>query len=725
MDVHVTEQDGIARQMFPVTGGVALPEGMASAVDGLVLKDRAGRPVDLQTEVLSRWRDGSIRWVLLDFQTDLNALETRTFRLEKQDGPGLPLPLPAVEPTGVEDGEPLPRRVRGVALKGSTLRVLDAVGEWTTREPGPTVLERKGGLRTTVRTSGAVVSPDGSRRIGWEARTDFYRGKEWSRTRFTYLGDVGPEPIRLKELALVAVVEAGKRPEYCYASANAPWGVETAPLICGKAGYIIQKDANDSSVIASSGEVLRAQTLKNRGYVGISRDGSGLALGLAEMWQAFPKAMRATGTTLEALLWPAEAEEEFSLSPGMARTHTLTVAAYRDAGELDALLTSLTTPILPRQTVESVNASGVMPALLPRGKTGAPFMDAMTELMFTGFNTFAAFDSTSVWGLGERHFGDFRAPGYEKRQLPGLYGKGTVWGNQEAQVPYGFLVQYLRTGRVECLLQGLACARHQADVDTIHAATDREQVGGQHVHGADHTAGGVGTDHMWTSGMALAYFLTGDRRLKSVLNETGEYLLRYSSRRGLDQYEARAGGWLLICLCANYEVSGDERYLLEGRRVVEGLRRWIVRGATKLLPPHMHAFSPIYVFIALTGVADYWRLTRDELARDTLLAGGRMTLEKGLSDIGFFIMQDGQSYRLPAAWQTCHSLPIMNVLYELTGERRWIETGMRQARLMLAMMEGRNRWGEEANWAQGGIFFAYAFPFFETARKLGLLTDIR
>ena len=44
---------------------------------------------------------------------------------------------------------------------------------------------------------------------------------------------------------------------------------------------------------------------------------------------------------------------------------------------------------------------------------------------------------------------------------------------------------------------------------------------------------------------------------------------------------------------------------------------------------------------------------------------------------------------------------------------------------MLKLLEADTKWNMESNWAQGGIYFSYAFSFFETARKVGLLTDIR
>lgn len=722
-DLQVSEHDGIARRAFPVSGGIPLAQGVVTDAGALALQDADGRALDLQTDVLSRWADGSARWVLLDFRVDLEPTETRILRLVA----GRLSEEASVSGDGVVDGEPLPRGHGDSGVRASFVRVIDAGGsEWSETVAGSTTVECGGPLRTTVCTRGAVVRPDGERRIRWEACTDFLRGKPWTRTRFTYLADAGPEPILLRELAVVADVGTGGARTYVFAGANAPWGVSMDPLRTERPGTIVQSDANDSRVIAADGSVLLEQALKSKGYVGMDDAGAGVALGLADMWQSYPKALRAGEHTLEAVLWPGdEVDHAFELAPGVARTHTLTLAPYRDAGKLDELMCSLATPVTVRLGLPDLNATGVTPALLPRSSEPAPHLEALTEMMFHGATTFTTRANIGVWGLGELHYGDFRADSYAARQVPGVYGEGDViWGNQEAQVPYGLLLQYLRTGAVEYLLQGLACARHQADVDTIHAAADPGQIGGQHVHSVNHTAGTVTTSHMWTSGIALAYLLTGDDRLRSVLVETGEYLLRVSAGRDLEHVENRDGGWLLIALCANYEALGDERYLEEARRMTEGLRRWIERGATCLLPPTLHVFAPVHLFIALTGVADYWRLTQDTLASDTLVLGGRMALEKGRNELGYFVMEDGQSYRYPSRWQFCHCLPVMNVLYELTGDRGWIEVGMRQARLMLRMLEADTAWGQEPNWAQGGIYFAYAFPFFETARALGLLTDI-
>lgn len=720
----VTEHDGVARRGFPITGGIPLARGTVTEASDLGLVDDRGVPVPLQTQATSRWPDGSVRWVLLDFPVDLVALQTREYRLATGHVSG----GAELEPAGLVDGEPLPRCGGDVAIIGSRLQVVDAEGcLWEDREPGPTTVLCRGPRRTSMLTTGTVFSPGRSRCLRWEARTSFYTGTPWTSTQLTYLADAGPEPLELQDLTLVAEIAPFTGPRSCcYGPANAPWAGAMVPLVTEQTGLILQTDANESHVRASDGTVLREQTLKNRGYVGIAGETGGMALGLADLWQSFPKAMRVTGETLEAALWPRECGEPFRLPAGVARTHTLTLMAYETADDLDATLLGLMTPILPRLAVEDLNATGVMPALLRRAAAPAPMLEALTESMFRGWDSFTNEANCGVWGFGELHYGDFTAEDYAKRGLGPYYGgEGIVWGNHEAQVPYGFLVQYLRTGEPVYLLQGLVCARHQADVDTIHADADERLIGGQHGHSVNHTAGALGPSHMWTSGIALGYLLTGDDRLATVLRETGEHLLWAAGERDLDHIKERDGGWLLIALCACYEALCDERYRRECRRLTEGLRRWIDGGATCLVPPAIEAFAPVYVFIALTGVRDYWRLTGDDLARETLLRGGTMALEHGRSDLGFFMMEDAQAYRYPSRWQLCHCLPVMETLYEITGDPEWVAVGMRQAGLMLRLLENQTRWDLESNWAQGGIYFSYAFSFFETARKLGLMSDLR
>ena len=55
---------------WPVTRGVPLPEGRLREADGLGVIDPEGARVPSQCKTLCRWPDGTVKWVLVDFQAD-------------------------------------------------------------------------------------------------------------------------------------------------------------------------------------------------------------------------------------------------------------------------------------------------------------------------------------------------------------------------------------------------------------------------------------------------------------------------------------------------------------------------------------------------------------------------------------------------------------------------------------------------------------------------------
>ena len=77
----VAEPSGGARSNWPVTSGVPLGQGIVRDGEQTALFAGDGLQIPLQTEVLSRWPDGSVRWLLLDFSIDLAARETKRLTL--------------------------------------------------------------------------------------------------------------------------------------------------------------------------------------------------------------------------------------------------------------------------------------------------------------------------------------------------------------------------------------------------------------------------------------------------------------------------------------------------------------------------------------------------------------------------------------------------------------------------------------------------------------------
>jgi hypothetical protein len=87
VELAVTERLGLDRFGEPVTMGVPFPEGALKDVQNVRLL-RDGKEIAAQFRVTGLWLPkGSVRWLLVDFQTDIRANETQRYVMEY--GPGV------------------------------------------------------------------------------------------------------------------------------------------------------------------------------------------------------------------------------------------------------------------------------------------------------------------------------------------------------------------------------------------------------------------------------------------------------------------------------------------------------------------------------------------------------------------------------------------------------------------------------------------------------------
>jgi len=99
----VTESAGVARAAEPVSGGVPLPKGRFPKGQVLALSRADGEEIPCQTLPLVVETDGTLRWVLLDFQDDLPAGRTARYILRARRPAATPATRLRVrdEPSGV------------------------------------------------------------------------------------------------------------------------------------------------------------------------------------------------------------------------------------------------------------------------------------------------------------------------------------------------------------------------------------------------------------------------------------------------------------------------------------------------------------------------------------------------------------------------------------------------------------------------------------------------
>lgn len=170
--VIVTEPSGLDRPGEPVSGGIPLPAGQFKPDAPFALFD--GRtPIPVQASPLVTGPDGSLRWVLLDYQIDLKAGQTRTLTLRpgKPAAPAHPLkttqtPEQLTVDTGrlafaIRKNEPFSLS-QCEAIRGVSVRYADAVSRKTYPAGPPETLRfiYSGPLRVTIEARGRFAGDE-------------------------------------------------------------------------------------------------------------------------------------------------------------------------------------------------------------------------------------------------------------------------------------------------------------------------------------------------------------------------------------------------------------------------------------------------------------------------------------------------------------------------------------------------------------------------------------
>lgn len=257
--LKIEEPSKIIRKKEPITIGVPLERG-AIKNPGMV----GFKNIPTQNRLLSRWPDGSCQWVLLDFQQDLSAGQTKNLsvqvnKLHKAPTKGIKVIKKAdgflinTGPMCVEIGRagfaPL-RRIWLDTNKDKRFSPNELIKkksdhcrlffDYETKDPvhpkgGPTyeyiwmrksrggprvhhepdpnsvevTLEEKGPLRTVVKVAGWFKGPDGKHEGQFILRFHFYAGKAWFRLQHTFIFSYDNLHTYLRRLAFEIPVIAG------------------------------------------------------------------------------------------------------------------------------------------------------------------------------------------------------------------------------------------------------------------------------------------------------------------------------------------------------------------------------------------------------------------------------------------------------------------------------------------------------------------------------------
>jgi hypothetical protein len=157
----VSETAGLRRFGYPVTASLEVGQGALPDAASARLLDATGKGFPAQFTTISKWPDGSVRGLDVDFTSSPGPMETQSYRVELTGGPalsgkgGLAVTETADEITVASsaiahkirrDGNPLL-----TSMINGELEFLTAGGVTTTLAPGPAEVIKRGPFNVTLR----------------------------------------------------------------------------------------------------------------------------------------------------------------------------------------------------------------------------------------------------------------------------------------------------------------------------------------------------------------------------------------------------------------------------------------------------------------------------------------------------------------------------------------------------------------------------------------------
>jgi hypothetical protein len=567
------------RRGEPTTIGVEFGRGEAPAAQMWSLTDERGQRVAVQALSLDHWADGSVRWLLVDFQADVSAGGASRYELRPAGGPHdtpqSPLQVDVAEQaitirTGAAEfqiGRTGHALFSSVSVGGVPVLDPAASGIVATDVSGAshrlaitdTIVERSGPLRTVVRVD-ARLPLDDDATVDAVARLHFFAGSGTVRVEFAItnprraehrggfwdLGD--PGSVCLRDLSMVwAAPGALERIAYSVDAAS--------PFVPAAAAVEIYQDSSGGEQWRSANHVNRvgAVPLAFRGcriggpgsephgdratpIVCAVTAGVPLAFGIPEFWQNFPKAIEADSSSITLRLFPRQSQDVHELQGGERKTHTLYLCVGPER-VTDLPLHWSRSPVLAMGDRSRYRVAGSWQPLHMGSEDAREAYEGLVNAAIDGPDSFVR-KREAIDEYGWRHFGDIYAD-HEAAGHPGLI---SHYNNQYDAIA-GCATRFCETGdrRWWGLMNDLA--RHVADIDIYHCAQDKPAYNhGMFWHtshyAAAHTAthrsysraaegasGGPSNEHNYTSGLLLHYFLTGSEQSREAVLELASWVL--------------------------------------------------------------------------------------------------------------------------------------------------------------------------------------------------------
>jgi hypothetical protein len=342
------------------------------------------------------------------------------------------------------------------------------------------------------------------------------------------------------------------------------------------------------------------------GWIHVRGVWGGVAVGVRDFWQNFPKALELDGDTLRVGLWPREFAGAHELLGGEQKTHEM-LFLFSDEGMNDEAveqrMKAFQRPLYALPDPQAIYATR---AFWPTGPLDRENFQALEQTCDTfvdpegegGASVITQWEQIDEFGW--RHFGDTfadneAAPEEMVRDFPEHhFGRQPLshFGN-EYDVNYGVLLQGLRRSDPRWMWLADVMCRHYADICIYHTdadgaeayrhgpfthtthetaafrSTHRMYPGEGVKYGIQYNSGGPNAGHCYVASLAQHYYLTGDRVSREAFLEVADWTVHSPWFTQRMMGDPRGIGNFLMTHVYAYQLTQDRKYYDAAMKMVD------------------------------------------------------------------------------------------------------------------------------------------------------------
>ena len=638
----VRENQGVRHEKTLVGQGVPIRRGLLMDPAHMALVHRDGHTLPFQCRPLAWWPDGSVKWLFCEFLLSMAPHTETTLLLQRKPTP--PGTTPCLEVR--EDEQRITVRTSGVTFTlhrqqelffssdqfSPRVMATDTKGREIAVGVKSCSIEERGGLSCRIIVRG-VLRFGRKKRLEVTVRHFFHGGAALVRSELVFhnpaaalhpggmwdLGDPGSLFFRGVEVRLARQKKVEK----------ITWQVSSQEQVCsmGPSGRVtvyqdssggenwlsanhLDRDGNLTTRLKGFEVRIQDEQGKNRTLTGdralpwVQLQAGDRATGVTvqEFWQNFPTSLSADGQQIRVGLFPTESGQFYEMQGGEQKRQTIHLFhGPSEAGPVQLL--AVHAPLTVLVDPAAIEESGAIPFFVAEPDEEPVFRQYIRQCV-EGPDAFTD-RRERVDEYGWRNYGDLHAD-HEAVHHQGDESFISHYNNQY-DILYGSLFQFLTTGDQRWQEIAAPLARHVIDIDIYHTDQDKSAYNhGQFWH-TDHyrqaftsshrtysarmddsCGGGPSNENNYTSGLLHTYYLTGDQMAADAVKELAGWVISMDDgSRSLfaliDQgptglasqtvspdfhHPGRGAGNSINALLDGYRLTADHHYLAKAEELI-------------------------------------------------------------------------------------------------------------------------------------------------------------